>query len=611
MSLRAKLIGSFLAVVPIVILAVSLLEIGRTMTLNVNGVGRSGDLLVHQIFEQMRAALMQPHAAGLKSLQGDDALRALLMSSRAFGIDVVSVRIETPDGVSVMAAPAELEGRRVAAANPFRELKALADSWWPLGAIGPLWVDRNYEISRPVSINGRAFAVIKVDLSTGLSVSEVHRSVAEILGIGAGAILTAAMMGALIGRLLLRPITAIAAGLEELTAGQTEVKVEVGGQDELSSLAQKFNLLSQKIRSDRVQWENERGQLLDAFRSIADAVLLIDSHGFLLFANAEAEGQLGLPAGGVAEGKSLSVLLGKRHPLTNLIETVFAAGTEVHDVALQMDGNTAPERFLVSVLGLGRGKEHPGLLVILRDLGPVRELENVIDYSDRLARLGGLISGVAHQIRNPLYAMTLEMNLLSEAADKGNPIDHHIRTVSDEIRRLDQAVKALMRFLRPEQLNLSEFVLDDLLEEVGSHVADSKVKIEYRKELTRIRIAADRALLSEALTNVVQNAAQAMPEGGTVVVETRLSVEGWIEIAVSDRGKGIAREDLGRIFELYFTNKENGNGLGLPMAQRAVDLHRGMISVDSELGLGTTVRIRLPIAPPTREPGPLARAATD
>jgi signal transduction histidine kinase len=206
--------------------------------------------------------------------------------------------------------------------------------------------------------------------------------------------------------------------------------------------------------------------------------------------------------------------------------------------------------------------------------------------------------------------MTLEMNLLSEDAAKGNPVDDHIQSVSGEIRRLDQAVKALMRFLRPEQLNFNEFVLDELLDEIGSHLTDSNVKVECRKELKPIRIAADRALLSEALTNVVRNAAQAMPEGGTVRVETGLAVDGWVEIAVSDRGKGIAPEDLGRIFELYFTNKENGNGLGLPMAQRAVDLHHGTITVDSELGLGTTVRIRLPAAPPKREPAPLEQATT-
>jgi signal transduction histidine kinase len=609
MSLRAKLICSFLVVVLIVIVTVSVVEIRRTMTRNVNALGRSGDLLARQTFEQMRVALTHSDSDALKSLREDQALRAFLLSSRAFGTGVVSVRIETPDGVTAIAEPGELEGRRVPAATPFSSLKALADSWWPLGPIGPLWVDRNYEISRLVEVSGRPFAVIKVELSTGLSASEVHRSVAETVGIAGTAILMAALMGALVGRVFLRPIMAITAGLEELSAGRHEVKVEVAGQDELSSLAQKFNQLSQRIKSDRAQWESERGQLLDAFRSIADAVLLIDSQGSLLFANAEAEGRLGLPAGGVAEGKQLSALLGKRHPLANLIETAFAAGTEVHDVALELRGGAeVPERFLVSVLTLGRGKQHPGLLVILRDLGPVRELESVMDYSDRLARLGGLISGVAHQIRNPLYAMTLEMNLLSEDAAKGNPVDGHIQSVSGEIRRLDQAVKALMRFLRPEQLGLSEFVLDDLLEEVGGHLTESNIKVECKSVAKPIRIAADRALLSEALTNIVRNAAQAMPEGGTVVVETELSFDGWVEIAVRDRGKGIAPEDLGRIFELYFTNKEDGNGLGLPMAQRAIDLHHGTIRVDSELGLGTTVRIRLPVTPPGREPAPFEPA---
>jgi signal transduction histidine kinase len=113
--------------------------------------------------------------------------------------------------------------------------------------------------------------------------------------------------------------------------------------------------------------------------------------------------------------------------------------------------------------------------------------------------------------------------------------------------------------------------------------------------VTPVRV--DRALLAEALRNIIGNACEAMPNGGTLHLITTLSrVSGFVEISIADSGPGIPREDLERIFNLYFTTKKNGNGLGLPLALRAIDLHDGTMDVRSEVGAGTTVLIRLPLA---------------
>src|SRR5207253_1298779 len=156
-------------------------------------------------------------------------------------------------------------------------------------------------------------------------------------------------------------------------------------------------------------------------------------------------------------------------------------------------------------------------------------------------------------------------------------------------------IDALLRFMRPEQLKPTSLHLNGLLGEVAATAKRPDIRVEYDFDGTVRTITADRALLAEALRNIVSNAVDAMPQGGRLTIGTRRLPEGFVEIRVSDEGEGIAPQDTGRIFNLYFTTKKGGSGLGLPLALRAVDLHQGTIEVDSQPGSGTTVRVRLPI----------------
>src|SRR5271168_3715619 len=203
----------------------------------------------------------------------------------------------------------------------------------------------------------------------------------------------------------------------------------------------------------------------------------------------------------------------------------------------------------------GQGPEPPGLLVIVRDLDPVQELENVVNYSGRLARLGGLISGVAHQIRNPLNAMNLQLELLNEEAAQGKPVQARVMKVRNEIIRLDEAISALLRFMRPEQLKLGQIELGELLGEVGREVERPGITVRHNLDPVASQLTADRALLGEALRNIAKNAVEAMPEGGEVEFETQLSDDGYVEISIKDHGQGIPAEDLSHIFNLYYTTK--------------------------------------------------------
>jgi signal transduction histidine kinase len=443
-------------------------------------------------------------------------------------------------------------------------------------------------------MNGHPFAVIKVGLSTALIEREVRATLKGIVTVAIIGVILSLIGGAIAGAFFLRPVAAIASGVEELATGRGDFRVSVAAHDEFGTLAEKFNQLSRRIKNDRAQWETERGQFFNIFRSITDALLLLDARGHVLFANGEAQGKLGLPAGGLSDGRPLSLLLGKDHALNRMIENAYVIGSEVRDVAMELGRGATALRVLVSIFSLGQGPEPPGLLVIVRDLEPVQELENVVNYSGRLARLGGLISGVAHQIRNPLNAMNLQLELLNEECAQGKPVEARVMKVRNEITRLDEAISALLRFMRPEQLKLGNIELGDLLREVGREVERPGITVKHTLDPVASIVTADRALLGEALRNIAKNAVEAMPDGGEIEFETQLSDDGFVEISIKDHGLGIPAEHLSHIFNLYYTTKEGGSGLGLSLALRAVDLHYGMMEVQSNPGAGTIVKIKLP-----------------
>ena len=311
-----------------------------------------------------------------------------------------------------------------------------------------MWAAHTYEIDRVVQSNGKPLAIIAVGVSTSLIAPKVHRALGQIL-IVAGCAIALSLLGALFfGGLVLRPLAAITSGVEQMTVGDDRaVSVPVAGSDELGVLAAKFNQLSEKVRLNHAQWETERGQLVNVFHSISDAVLVLDMDANVMFANAEAEGRIGLPAGGLADGKPLSRLLGGDNPLVRIVETARNAGQGVHDVPIEMGDGALRVHFLVTVLALGLQPPAPGMLVILRDLEPVRGLRNVVDHSDRLMSLGEVISEVARQIRTPLSAISAELDLLRRDAETGKPVGERVHVVSEEIERLEKAVEALNPFM--------------------------------------------------------------------------------------------------------------------------------------------------------------------
>ena len=232
-------------------------------------------------------------------------------------------------------------------------------------------------------------------------------------------------------------------------------------------------------------------------------------------------------------------------------------------------------------------------------VGDAHTRSQVADLTRRVASLGRLTAGVAHEVKNPLNAMTIHLELLKQKLASPDPASavRHVEVIGTEIRRLDDVVQGFLKFVRPEDVTLAPLKIRSLvtavLEAVGPEAERAGVVCEHACADPDLAIEGDETLLRQALVNLAQNAVQAMPQGGKLRIACAVGKDGRVEVRVQDTGEGIAPEHLARIFDLYFTTKKRGSGIGLSLVFRTIQLHNGDIDVESMVGTGTTFVIKL------------------
>jgi len=345
--------------------------------------------------------------------------------------------------------------------------------------------------------------------------------------------------------------------------------------------------------------------------SIASGVLTLDHRGRIASANAAACRIMGL-----APKHTLWRPYGEVYHLQPEIQEILRTALEdagyVHDVELTRPRDASPAgrviRVSTSPLRDLRG-EVGGVVLLVRDCSEVAELEQQLRQADKLAALGTLSAGLAHELKNPLSAIDLNLHLLVEELRAGQALPagahEYLEVIQTEIRRLNTLAENFLRLSRPTPPRLGPVEVNEILRHVLTLVAreaDDR-KVEVRVELGRggLTVMGDEGQLSQVLLNVVLNALQAMRGGGMLrVMAGRVEGRGAVEVQVADTGVGIPAEDLGRIFDPYFTTRPEGLGLGLAIAKRIVEDHRGQIQVRSTPGVGSVVSIELP-APAVRE----------
>ena len=320
--------------------------------------------------------------------------------------------------------------------------------------------------------------------------------------------------------------------------------------------------------------------------------------------NNAAERLLGLRAS-VIVGRSVDEVLHAAPDLAAWLRLALAGERLIQETELELTadgGRRVTVRASASELRDETGRSD-GLVVLLRDTTEVSRLELQLRRTDKLAALGTLAAGVAHEVKNPLHALTLNLHLLQAELAAPEPAAVEVKEYFDilrsEIDRIHRIVENFLRFSKPSIPEITSLNPHALLERVLSltafEAADHGVRIVTQFDPTLDSLLGDDGQLSQVFLNIVINALQAMPSGGTLMVTTRRGV-GWAEIAVTDSGEGIPREILPHVFDPYFTTRPRGVGLGLAIAHRIVEGHQGTIDVESEAGRGTTMIVRLPLA---------------
>lgn len=239
-----------------------------------------------------------------------------------------------------------------------------------------------------------------------------------------------------------------------------------------------------------------------------------------------------------------------------------------------------------------------GSMLLIQDLSNVRDLENQLQRAERDAAVGKMAAGVAHELRNPLSSVKgLALLLKSKFDLDDESAQQTADLLVDEVERLNRSISELLDYARPAKLECSPLMIDDLLSRavllVRSDAEAGNVTIVEDYRCGTSTVDGDEDKLIQVVLNLCLNSIQAMKDGGTLTLSSSLQ-DGWVTIAISDTGAGISPEIKERIFEPYFTTKEEGTGLGLAMSAKIIEDHRGQIEVSSKPGHGTTVILNLP-----------------
>lgn len=215
----------------------------------------------------------------------------------------------------------------------------------------------------------------------------------------------------------------------------------------------------------------------------------------------------------------------------------------------------------------------------------------------QLVALSRLNAGIAHEIKNPLNAMSINLELLRNEIGTTRPAAEYLSVITEQLRRLDEVVQTFLKFSRPEQLTLRPTSLVTIFENirpiVEAEAEPAGVSVEFATDASLPDVHADQPSLRNAILNLALNAVQAMPAGGSLRVAAAKHPGGQVAVTVADTGVGIPADQLDKIFNLYFTTKPGGTGVGLAMVYRTVQMHDGTISVESAPGRGTTFTMTL------------------
>jgi signal transduction histidine kinase len=457
---------------------------------------------------------------------------------------------------------------------------------------------RVYDVYLPIQREGQPFGDIRVGISTVFLKSEVQPQLRHALIFSLIAVLVSLALAAGVSNIALRPLEAIGRRLDQMTAGVPDATPDPDprGVDEYGLVSTKIDRLGRQIRDVKEVFSALKENLDQIMGTLQDGLVLFTRDTRVVLVSASAERFMGRPRGEIL-GNSVESVFTDANKLGRIVLDAFALHRPIPQREIELENG---RRIQIALDFIAERGERIGALLTMRDAESVRRIENEIELSRRLAAIGRLTSGVAHEVKNPINAIVVHLELLREKMREIDPdTRRHMDIIGREIQRLDRVVQMLVDFNRPVELRLADFDLRRLIEDVAllasPEAARQGVRVETQLTDEPLPVRADSDLIKQALLNVVLNGVQAMSDGGRLSIVAQ-QYETAATIEVRDEGPGIPPDVRDKVFNLYFTTKKAGSGIGLAMSYRVLQLHNGAIDFRTELGQGTTFRLVLPLA---------------
>ncbi|PYT69171.1 MAG: hypothetical protein DMG39_19050 [Acidobacteria bacterium] len=615
LRLRTKFTLVMTSLVLLVVAVLSIVFLGQLLEQVLHQTDTQTQDLAQNTFQQVRGAITEAKDRGWRpesnsaqdmtdyvryALQSSDGLRAHLSAASQSPI-IFDVSVTTGNGLILVSNHESSEGKHILRRDPLSQLVQRSF----LHQVNVLRRSpKEYDQLFPFTIGDQPFQ-IHVIISTALLLNEISSSLRTSATIVAVALVVSALLAAIVSGITLAPLRDITAQLDRISAGQfdappAEAKTLEASSDELGLVSRKISQVGQQLRGVHEIFSTMRENMNSVMAGLEDGLLLFTRDARAVMVSPAAEKFLGAPAGEFL-GRRVTDIFPPGHPLH---DALHIEGDELSETTAEadLDSCDGPKRVNVSVQAIQEAAgERIGALVTLRDLDSLESINTQLKVSERLAALGRITAGVAHEVKNPLNSMRLWLENLKESLsyDGDGASQQAVQVLDKEIDRLDQVVKRFLDFTRPVDVRLEATQLADLLKEVleiaTPQLQKSNIQLAQLLPIDVPEAYVDRALLKQAVLNLVLNAAEAMPNGGQLRLV--LSRRGEMaEITVGDTGNGIPPENQQKIFQLFFTTRPGGSGIGLASTFRIVQLHNGSINFTSEVGRGTTFRIELPLA---------------
>jgi PAS domain S-box-containing protein len=623
MRLKTKLAAAITGLVFLVVLALSWLYISQLLQQYIVQSYNSTDIVARQLLFTTRQALENGlrdrdfnvndpaavRAAVADSLRNDDALNALINSVIDYTPTVLDISIVDRDGLGMVTAPdPSLEDKPVPRRPDYASLRKNSLIETLKIVFGP---PRVYNVSIELDRENQPFLNIRIGIRTTFLENALKPWLIEALGYASLAILLSLVAAAFVANLALAPIAQISARLDALsqveaeavsgTSAETGAEAAATSTDTVVQVSHKIERLGRRMRNVEEVFSALKENLDQILSNLQDGMMLFTRDARAVLVSRSVERFLNVDRDQVL-GASVHEIFDRRTVLGRMVREAFDGGISIVGEEL----TTETGRRVEISLDFIHDDHSPfqsqslGALLTLHDLESVREIENELEVSRRMAAIGRLTSGVGHEVKNPINAIVVHLELLRSKMAADPSAARHLEVIQSEIRRLDRVVQTLVDFSRPVELQLKD---QDLRGIVSGVLMLASAELETRditvvSELPNypVNVRVDADLLKQALLNVVLNGAQAMGSGGELSVRLTEDARAAI-LKVEDHGEGIPNEIRDRIFDLYFTTKREGSGIGLAMTYRIVQLHHGQLDVESRVGKGSTFTLRIPVIP--------------